>query len=73
MDNGFTRDTSPNLFSSPSLGSEYRGAHQAAIPSSKNVFPARDSRYPAHAAALNDGRLVTDYRPQCSKNIRVGQ
>lgn len=73
MDNGFTRDTSPNLFSSPSLGSEYRGAHQAAIPSAKNVFPARDSRYPAHAAALNDGRLVTDYRPQCSKNIRVGQ
>jgi hypothetical protein len=55
------------------LGSEYRAAHQAAIPSAKNVFPARDCRYPARAAALNDGRLVTDYRPQCSKNIRVGQ
>ena len=70
--NEFTRDTSPNLFTHPSFGTEYRGAREAAL-APANVTPARDSRYPARAAALEDGRLVTDYRPQCSKNIRTGQ
>ena len=70
--NEFTRDTSPNLFTHPSFGTEYHGARQAAL-APTNVTPARDSRYPARAAALEDGRLVTDYRPQCSKNIRTGQ
>ena len=71
--NEFTRDTYPNLFTHPSFGTEYRGARQAALGPIKDIVPARDSRYPARAAALADGRLVTDYRPQCSKNIRAGQ
>ena len=71
--NEFTRDTYPNLFTHPSFGTEYRGAREAALAPSKDSAPARDTRYPARAAALEDGRLVTDYRPQCTKNIRTGQ
>lgn len=32
-----------------------------------------DARYPAYPAQTQDARLVTDYRPQCTKNIRTGQ
>lgn len=67
---GFRKDTRPNLFSTPSFGTEYRAAHEAAIAPAKDVYPARDPRYPAYAGPMQDGRLVTDYRPQCSKNIR---
>ena len=67
---GFTPNTEPNLFATPSFGTEYRDARNAYVPPIKNVYPARDNRYPAYAATLEDGRLVTDYRPQCSKNIR---
>jgi hypothetical protein len=34
---------------------------------------APDARYPAYPAQTQDARLVTDYRPQCTKNIRTGQ
>ena len=66
--NPFTKDTHPNLFTSPSFGTEYRAAH----PIVKELYPAPDNRYPASAATLEDGRLVTDYRPQCTKNVRAG-
>ncbi len=39
----------------------------------KMFEPAPDSRYPAYAALMSDGRLVTDYRPKCEKNIPVGK
>ena len=71
--NPFTRDTTPNLFHRPSFGTEYRGAHQAALGSAHHTIPDSDSRYHAFDAPLTDGRLVTDYRPQCSKNVRTGQ
>jgi hypothetical protein len=71
--NGFTRDTRPNLFESPPFGAVYRGATKAIYESPKDALPASDARYPAYAAPLEDGRLVTDYRPQCSKNIQAGQ
>ena len=51
------------------FGTEYKIA-QNYIPQNKDIYPARDSRYPASAAHLEDARLVTDYRPKCSKNIR---
>ena len=69
---GFRKDTRPNLFSTPSFGTEYRAAHEAAIAPEKDEYPAREPRYPAYAGPMQDGRLVTDYRPQCSKNIRPG-
>jgi hypothetical protein len=68
--NPFTRNTSPNLFEHPSMGSSYHNARAASLGSVKDLFPVADSRYPAFAATVNDGRLVTDYRPQCTKNIR---
>jgi len=71
--NRFSSNTNPMLYTAPSFGSEYMGAHTAYMAPAKDVYPARDSRYPAFAAPLEDGRLVTDYRPQCSKNIRTGQ
>jgi hypothetical protein len=71
--NRFTRDTYPNLFTHPSFGTEYHRAREVSFTPIKEITPARDSRYPARAAAVEDGRLVTDYRPQCSKNIQAGQ
>jgi len=71
--NQFTRDTYPNLFNRPLFGTEYRGAREAALAPVKDIMPVQDVRYPAFAAPLEDGRLVTDYRPQCSKNVRTGQ
>ena len=68
----FNNDTSPNLFHAPSIGAAYRAGTAAVRPPSKDLFSARDSRYPAFNAALEDGRMVTDYRPQCSKNVRPG-
>jgi hypothetical protein len=68
---GFTRDTQPNLFHNPPYGTEYREARRMDMVQIKQTQPARDSRYPAYAASMSDGRLVTDYRPQCTKNIPV--
>lgn len=70
--NPFSRNTYPNLFDSPSFGTEYQEATRTSFGSVKETGPARDVRYPAYAAKMSDGRLVTDYRPQCSKNIRTG-
>ena len=66
---GFTKDTRPNLFNNLSFGTEYKGVRKAVM---KDIYPARDSRYPAYAAPLDDARFVTDYRPKCSKNIPAG-
>jgi len=68
----FSRDTTPHLFHRPSMGTGYNEAHRVAFSAPKETTPARDVRYPAYAATMSDGRLVTDYRPQCSKNIRAG-
>ena len=67
---GFSRDTLPNLYHNPPFGTEYKAAQKAYVPPVKDVYPARDDRYPAYAGPMQDARLVTDYRPQCSKNIR---
>ena len=40
---------------------------------SHDMGPAPNTRYPSYAAPTADARLVTDYRPQCTKNIRTSQ
>lgn len=70
---GFSGNTYPNLFTAPEFGTEYLAARKAAVPPAKDVYPARDDRYPAYAGPMADGRLVTDYRPHCSKNIRPAE
>jgi hypothetical protein len=72
MENKFSKNTHPNLFNDPSFGSVYNSANHAFVQPAKEISPARDTRYPAYAAALADGRLVTDYRSQCSKNVKAG-
>jgi hypothetical protein len=68
----FSRNTFPHLFDAPPMGSAYEEAHRVAFGPPKETAPARDARYPAYAATMSDGRLVTDYRPQCTKNVRPG-
>lgn len=36
-------------------------------------IPTPDSRYPGFPAQMSDGRLVTDYLPNCSKNVPAGR
>jgi hypothetical protein len=66
---GFSRDTRPNLFHNPPYGTEYNQAQRVGFAPSTQIEPARDTRYPAYAAPMSDGRLVTDYRPHCARNI----
>jgi hypothetical protein len=61
---------SPNFYPNQPFGTEYTIAQKNFIPQNTDIYPARDNRYPAHAAHLEDARLVTDYRPKCSKNVR---
>ena len=70
--NSFNNDTSPHLFNDIPLGAAYRAGNTAVSQSVKDLYSARDNRYPAYNAATQDARLVTDYRPQCSKNVRPG-
>lgn len=69
--NPFTKDTYPNLFEQTLADS--RTPKVSSFVPVKDTAPARDVRYPAYVAPMTDGRYVTDYRPQCSKNIAVGQ
>jgi len=39
---------------------------------STKTIPAPDSRYPAYAARMEDGRLVTDYRQACVSRAPPG-
>lgn len=73
MENTFNKNTYPNLFNDPSFGSIYHSARNAYVQSNKEISPVQNIRYPAYAATLEDGRLVTDYRPQCTKNIKPGK
>ncbi len=66
----FSKDTYPNLFHNPPFGSEYNASYKASFPPSKDIHPARDNRYSAYAGPMSDGRLVTDYRTHCTKNIK---
>ena len=65
----FTRTMDTTYYPTPSFGTPYRAATHAMVPPAKNVEPVKDSRYPAYSGTMSDGRLVTDYRPKCSKNI----
>jgi hypothetical protein len=68
----FNKDTSPNVFNSPPLGAAFQAGSRTVSTPVKDIFSARDARYPAYSAPLDDARMVTDYRPQCSKNVRPG-
>ena len=69
--NGFNKLTFPNYYATqPRLGTEYKQAKRLEVVPS--MEPASDSRYPAYAGPMEEGALVTDYRPHCSFNLPPG-
>jgi hypothetical protein len=72
MDSQFFRiPTQPNYYFGISPYEAERTAYKTAV-SQKNTFPSPDSRFPGWAAPMEDGRLVTDYRPHCNENVPAG-
>ena len=70
---GFRYSTGPNYYAyQPSVMEIIKQANKQQIGGAKGTEPARDNRYPAFAAPMADGRLVTDYRTHCYENIKVG-
>jgi hypothetical protein len=69
MDTRFNKNTKPNLFGNSTWGSEYNAIYGGMFSAGKETSPTRDVRYPAYAATMSDGRMVTDWRPQCTKNV----
>ena len=59
----FRLPTKPNLYQNSQ-------AHYV-MPNGFQTVPTEDLRYPGWAAPVEDGRLFTDYRSQCEKNIPV--
>lgn len=51
--------------------SQIRQETDREIQATKTV-PAPNNRYPAYAAQMDDGRLVTDYRPSCVSRAPPG-
>jgi hypothetical protein len=72
MDSQFFRiPTQPNYYFGISSYEARRTAYKTAV-SQRNTFPTQDSRFPGWAAPMEDGRLVTDYRPHCNENVPAG-
>jgi hypothetical protein len=70
--NGFREPQSPWFFTQPpTMLVDIRNSQQ--IPEKPNTsVPTQDNRYPGWAARMNDGRLVTDYRPRCELKVPTG-
>ena len=70
--NGFREPQSPWFFTQPpEYLVETRVKNNEAA--SKTTLPTLDNRHPGWAGPMEDARLVTDYRPNCAKNIPTGQ
>jgi len=64
-------------FEVPTLGSvmgarPFFGSTKGVLHDFAKTMPTPDSRYPDYAAPMEDGRLVTDYRPNCSTRAPYG-
>jgi len=69
--NGFREPQSPWFFTQPpEYLVETRVKNQAAP--TKATEPTPDNRYHGWAAPIDDGRAITDYRPNCALNIPTG-
>ena len=68
----FRRVTDPNFYENqPSNFAAGKTANQTMV-SPRNTLPTPDARFPGYSAPLEDGRIATDYRPHCNRNIPVG-
>lgn len=63
----FRIPTEPNFYAGP-----VKPWQRTVEVKQKEVGTVPDSRFPKWAAQMNDGRLVTDYRPKCARNIPTG-
>lgn len=69
--NGFREAQSPFFFTQPPetlIETQVKSVNVA----TRNTVPTPDNRYPGYAAMMQDGRLITDYRPNCSQNVPTG-
>ena len=70
--NGFRDPQSPWLFANTNshiIESRVRANESP----SRDTYPTPDSRFSGWAAPMSDGRIATDYRSKCSKNIPAGE
>jgi hypothetical protein len=65
----FRLPTQPNYYASIATAPPFDTAAKAKY----SQLPTADSRFPGYAAPMSDGRLVTDYLPECSKNVPAGR
>lgn len=73
MDSQFFRvTTQPNYYMGLSSYQAGKTANKTIV-STRNTMVSPDSRFPGWAAPMDDGRLVTDYRPHCNENIPAGK
>jgi hypothetical protein len=69
--NQFRLSTYPNYIEKQPIAPIKRTVSQS-VPT-KDTGSVRDVRFPTWAAQMSDGRIQTDYRPQCSVNIPTGR
>jgi hypothetical protein len=65
----FRLPTKPNYYASIATAPPFDASAKAR----HSQLPTPDSRFPGYAAPMSDGRLVTDYLPECSKNVPAGR
>lgn len=70
----FVLPTTPNYYTpAPRTSASKKSAMNSAFPEGQSyVGPAPDSRFPGWSGPMADGRLITDWRPHCSRNIATG-
>ena len=69
--NGFREAQSPFFFTQPPeilIETQVKSVNVA----TKSTAPTPDNRYPGYASIMEDGRLLTDYRTNCSQNLPTG-
>lgn len=70
--NGFREPQSPWFFTQPAEYLVETRVKSLEKPL-KTTSPTQDNVYAGWVGKMEDGRLITDYRPNCSKNIPTGQ
>jgi len=70
--NFFIVPTNPNFYPRVSLNDAQSAANKSIV-SKRFTSATPDSRFPGWAAPMEDGRLITDYRPHCEQNIPAGK
>ena len=63
----FRLPTNPNFYAAIASADPFDSEQHR-----QSQLPAPDSRFPGWAGKMADGRLVTDYRNNCSQNIPTG-